>query len=96
MSTALLNNRKQAIRDRIYNINATESFMLLVSKGSLKVLLSNTTSFTLSATVISFTLLVSNSYNKDPLKAENKIKAAKIDSIKLKAKQLKQKRQTTS
>jgi hypothetical protein len=96
MSTALLNSRKQVIRDRIYNINATESFMLLVSKGSLKVLLSNTTSFTLSATTTSFTLLVSNSYNKDPLKAENKIKAVKIDSIKLKAKQLKQKRQTTS
>lgn len=91
MSTAPLNSRKQAIRGGIYNINVTKS-----SKGSLEVLLSNTTSITLSAAATSFTLPVSNSYGKDPLKAKNKIGAAKIDGIELRTKQLKRKGQTAS
>jgi hypothetical protein len=60
-STALLNSRKQVIRGSIHNINTTESFTLLASsfdnKGSLEVLLSTTTSFTLSAAATSPTML---------------------------------------
>lgn len=95
MSTAPLNSGKQAIRGGIYNINVTESSMLSASKGSLEVLLSNTTSFTLSAAAMSFTLPVSNSYDKDLL-AKNKVRGAKIDGIKLRTKRLKRKGQTAS
>lgn len=60
MSTALVDSGKQVIRGGIYNINATESFMLLASssddKGSLEVLSNNATSSTLQAATTSFTL----------------------------------------
>jgi hypothetical protein len=96
ISIALQKSRKQAIRGRIYNINVTESSMLLASNGPLEAPLSNTTSFTLSAAAMSFTLPVSNSYDKDPLEAKNKIRAAKIDGIKLRTKRLKRKGNTAS
>lgn len=64
MSEALVDSRKQVIRDGLNDINsvdsdnATDSFTLPASssddKGSLDILSNNTTSFTLSAAVTSF------------------------------------------
>jgi hypothetical protein len=76
--------------------HSVSTAMLSASKGSLEVLLNNTTSITLSAAATSFTLPVSNSYDKDPSEAKNKIGAAKIDGIKLRTKRLKRKGQTAS
>src|SRR5580700_8646833 len=62
MLIALVNSKKKVIKSKIYNINTTKSFMLLVSsfnnKGFLEVLLNNAIAFTLQATTTLFTLLV--------------------------------------